>query len=40
LLIEAEEEADLEAREGRFVFSVKYVVGVSSIRGDILYISM
>jgi hypothetical protein len=39
LLIEAVEEVDHEAREEGFVFSVKYVVGVSSIRGDILYIS-
>jgi hypothetical protein len=40
LLTEAAEEADLGAREGEFVFSVRYVVGVFSIREDILYISM
>jgi hypothetical protein len=40
LLIEAVEEVDLEAREEEFVFNVRYVVGVFSIREDILYISM
>ena len=38
--IEVEVEVDLEARGGGFVFSVTYVVVVSNIRGDTLYISM